>query len=92
MLVPPMSKDTASRNPHASATNAAACTPATGPDRSNEAGRSTASSSGTRPPADVITRTSFANAASPGRYARQTGRSVGVGNGGDQPLVLAKLG
>ena len=92
MLVPPMSNDTASRKPHASATKAAACTPATGPDRSNEAGRLTASSSGTRPPADVITKTSFASDASPGRYARQTGCSAASATVVTMPFVLAKLG
>ena len=57
MLVPPMSNATASGSPHAAATAAAARTPAAGPERSSRAGCSTASASGTSPPAEVITST-----------------------------------
>ena len=64
VLVPPMSKVTASGKPAATAAAAPASTPAAGPDSSRAAGRSAASSSGTSPPADVITSTSGAKAAS----------------------------
>ena len=86
VLVPPMSNDTASRKPHASATTAAARTPATGPDSSNEAGRRTASSSGTRPPADVITRTSSRERREPEEVRAADRSQRGVGHGRDHAV------
>jgi len=59
--VPPMSKVTASENPAAPATAAAASTPPAGPDRSRAAGFFAAASTGTRPPADVNTSTDGAS-------------------------------
>ena len=61
VLVPPMSKVTASVNPAAAAWAAAATTPPAGPDSRRATGRSAASVAGTRPPAEVITTTSSAN-------------------------------
>ena len=67
MLVPPMSKLTASGKPHAAAISAAARTPPAGPDRSSDAAACTASPTGMSPPADVITNASGAKDATRAR-------------------------
>ncbi len=67
VLVPPMSKVTASGKPHASAMAAAAATPPAGPDSRSDTGTSAARSMGTSPPAEVITATSSAASASAAR-------------------------
>ena len=74
VLVPPMSKVTASGQPLATAEAAAARTPPAGPLSSSAAGIRAPSSRVARPPADVITSTSSATPASPSRYVRQVGR------------------
>src|SRR2546421_3580132 len=73
VLVPPMSSVITSGNPAAMAAAAPAWTPPAGPDSSSVAGLAAAWSIGTRPPADVITRTSSAMVASRARYSRQVG-------------------
>jgi hypothetical protein len=62
-----MSKLTAFGHPFAAATEAAARTPAAGPDKSSVAGRSAARSRGTKPPAEVMTSTDGARRASRAR-------------------------
>ena len=58
MLVPPMSKLTASAKPHAAAMSAAARTPPAGPESNSDAAARAPSATGTSPPADVITSAS----------------------------------
>ena len=65
--VPPMSKVTASGNPQATATAAAACTPPAALLLSGPAGTSAPRLIGTSPPADVMTSTSPAASCSPRR-------------------------
>src|SRR5207245_3347618 len=71
VLVPPMSKLTASAKPHAAAISAAARTPPAGPDSNNDAAG--APDTGTSPPAEVMTSASDANAASCIRYGAHAG-------------------
>ena len=73
VLVPPMSKLTASANPHAAAMSAAARTPPAGPDSNSAAAARAPPATGTSPPAEVITSASGANASSCMRYGAHTG-------------------
>ena len=67
VLVPPMSKVTQSGHPAETAAADAARTPPAGPDSRRATGRAAASARGTRPPAEVMTRTSSANSVSAAR-------------------------
>ena len=92
VLVPPMSKVTQSANPAAAAGGRRRQHAAgRARSRSRRPGRRGRSSSGTKPPAEVMTSTSPGQRSQRGQVGRARAAQVGVGDRGDGALVLPEL-